>query len=90
MANNKQARLVIDLLGRRGLPVEYVSAAHRQIGAGGEDVGRPVEDWVRDLDQRNVSALIDRLVFGEDAQSTAAAAAPAAAPAPPAAAVSAL
>ena len=78
MANDKQARLVIDLLGSRGLPVEYVSAAHRQIGAGSEDIGRPVEDWVRDLDQRNVSALIDRLVFGEDAHSTAA---PAAAPA---------
>lgn len=83
MANDKQARLVIDLLGSRGLPVEYVSAAHRQIGAGSEDIGRPVEDWIRDLDQRSVSALIDRLVFGEDAQSTAT---PATATAPAAAA----
>ena len=64
MADGMQRRLVVDLLERRGYPVEDVSDAHRACGATDNDMGNSVGEWVEGLDQRTVSSLIDKLITG--------------------------
>lgn len=77
MADGRQRRLAVELMGRRGFPYGIVSDAHRACGAGDDDIGISVDEWVEGLDQRTVSSLIDRLFTGECAAAEAAAAAPA-------------
>ena len=64
MADGRQRRLVVELLGRKGYPVADVSDAHRAFGATDDDIGVSVDEWVEGLDQRTVSRLIDMLVTG--------------------------
>ena len=66
MADGRQRRLVVELMGRRGFPsAGTVSDAHRACGAADDDIGAGVGEWVDGLDQRTVSSLIDRLYTGE-------------------------
>ena len=65
MADGRQVRLAVDLLDKRGYPVELVSDAHRGLGATDDSMGYSVAEWVEGLDQRTVAALIDRLFTGE-------------------------
>lgn len=72
MADGRQRRLVVELMGRRGFPsAGMVSDAHRACGAGDDDIGASLGKWVDDLDQRTVSSLIDRLYTGECAAAAA-------------------
>ena len=68
MADGRQRRLVVELLERRGYPVEVVVGVHRTFGATDDDIGNSVEEWVEDLDQRTVSRLLDRLITGGGAE----------------------
>lgn len=68
MADGRQRRLAVELLERRGYPVEVVVNAHRTFGATDDDIGISVEEWVEDLDQRSVSRLLDRLITGGGAE----------------------
>lgn len=66
MADGRQRRLVVELLDRRGYPVEDVTGVHRVFGATDEDIGISVDEWVESLDQRSVRRLLDRLITGDN------------------------
>lgn len=61
MATEKQVRYVMFLLDQQGISTRYMDASFASLGATMRERSGSVESWVRGLDSRRVSRLIDAL-----------------------------
>ena len=61
MATEKQVRYALFLLSKKGYSTSWMNAQFKKLGATMRERSGKVEDWLRQMNVAECSALIDRL-----------------------------
>jgi hypothetical protein len=61
MATDKQVNYALLLMRQAGIPTDWMSSAHKRLGASMRERTGRVEDWLRSLDVGRASEVIDTL-----------------------------